>query len=390
MNEAEAVALLLYVAGAFLMPILSGFLGIPAAVAEILFGILIGQGALRIAGEHAFLSFLSQFGFAYLMFLAGMELDFAFLEKQGVRGLLRGGAAVAGVWVLAGGLCRALELPGFYVLVFGVLSIGILVALLQEWNLSRSPWGQELLLVGSLGEFVAILMLTFTHIVVQKGLGPASLLEGAKLFVVLLAGLVFLKTLQLVVWWFPERFYRLVRPWDPSELGVRAGFLVMMGFVAVSVLLGVEFILGAFVAGVTFSYVFRERGILEVKLGSAGYGFFIPIFFIQVGASLDPSVLLSGESARLALLLFLGLLASKIPAAVSMAIFRTPLRHSLAAPLLLSSPLTLLVAIAAVGVDLGVIRSSEESGILLVALVSALVYPVLGKAVLGRRETRAP
>ena len=68
MTEGEAVSLLLYVAGAFFMPLLGGILGIPAAVAEILFGILIGKGVLQLAGEHAFLSFMSQFGFAYLMF----------------------------------------------------------------------------------------------------------------------------------------------------------------------------------------------------------------------------------------------------------------------------------------------------------------------------------
>jgi len=388
MNEAEAVVLLLYVTGAFLMPILSGFLGIPAAVAEILFGILIGGGVLRLAGDHAFLTFMSQFGFAYLMFLAGMELDFAFLEKQGVRGLLRGGAAVAGVWAVGAGICWAMQLQGFYLLVFGAMSIGILVALLQEWNLARTPWGQELRLVGSLGEFSAILMLTFVHIIVQKGLGLAFVVEGGKLFVVLLAGLVFLKALQLVVWWFPERFHRLVRPWDPSELGVRAGFLVMMAFVAVSVLLHVEFILGAFVAGVTFSYVFRERGILEVKLGSAGYGFFIPIFFIHVGASMDPGLLLDPAALRLSLLLFAGILVSKLPATVSMAATKQPLRKSLAAPFLLASPLTLLVAIGSVGRDLGTIDAMQESAIVLVALLSAFLYPILGNVLLGRRSVR--
>jgi Kef-type K+ transport system membrane component KefB len=386
MNEGEAVSLLLYVAGAFFMPLLGGILGIPAAVAEILFGILIGKGVLQLSGEHAFLSFMSQFGFAYLMFLAGMELDFNFLEKQGLRGLLRGGAVVLAVWIFGGGLCLAMQLPFFFALVFGALSIGVLVALLQEWNQAKTPWGQDLLLVGSLGEFSAILMLTFYHILFQKGLGWPFLWEGGKLFLVLLAGLVFLKTLQLLEWWFPERFLRFVRPWDPSELGVRAGFLVMMGFVAVSVLLHVEFILGAFVAGVTFSYVFRERGILEVKLGSAGYGFFIPIFFIHVGASLDPGLLLHPEPLRLALLLFLGVLATKLPASVSMAAMKRPLRRSLASPFLLASPLTLLVAIGAVGLDLGAIDKTEESAIILVALMSAFLYPVIAHLLLGRQR----
>jgi Kef-type K+ transport system membrane component KefB len=390
MNEGEAVSLLIFTAGAFFMPILGGILGIPAAVAEILYGILIGKGVFHVVGDHAFLSFLSQFGFAYLMFLAGMELNFNFLEKQGIRGLVRGGVLVLVIWTFAGGLCAAMHLQVFYLLIFGALSIGVLVALLQEGNQSKTPYGQELLLIGSLGEFSAILLLTMFHIFYQKGVGWPFVWEGGKLLLVMLAALAFLKALQLTVWWFPERFHRLVRPWDPSELGVRAGFLLMMGFVAVSVILHVEFILGAFVAGATFSYVFRERGILEVKLGSAGYGFFIPIFFIHIGASLDPAILFRPEATRLALLLFLGVLACKIPAAVSMGALKYSLRKSLAAPFLLSSPLTLLIAIGAVGLDLGAIRPSEESAIVLVALLTALLYPVLGKVLLGSEEPPEP
>ena len=382
MSESEAVSLLLFVSGAFFMPILSGIVGIPAAVAEILYGVAIGMGGLKLAGSHAFLSFMSKFGFAYLMFLAGMELDFGFLERRGLRGFARGSTVVAGIILFGGIFSLGLGMPIFYLLILSALSIGILIALLQEWNLAKSHFGQDLLLIGSLGEFATIMLLTFYHILFQKGFGWPFVWEGSKLLLVLAVGLIFLKTLQLAVWWFPENFQRFVRPWDPSELGVRAGFLVMMSFVAISAILHVEYILGAFVAGTTFSYVFRERGVLEVKLAGAGYGFFIPIFFIHVGASFDPTVLLHPEILRLALLLFGGILASKLPVSILMAALRRPFREIIASPFLLATPLTLLIAISSVGLEIGAIAKEEESAIILVALLSALLFPVIGKILL--------
>lgn len=386
MSESEAVSLLLFVSGAFFMPILSGIVGIPAAVGEILYGVAIGIGGLKLAGSHDFLSFMSKFGFAYLMFLAGMELNFNFLERQGFRGFLRGSTVVVGIILFGGLFSTGLGMPIFFLLILSALSIGILITLLQEWNLSKTPFGQDMLLIGSLGEFATITLLTFYHILFQKGFGWPFVWEGSKLLLVLIVGLLFLKALQLAVWWFPENFHRFVRPWDPSELGVRAGFLVMMGFVAISAILHVEYILGAFVAGVTFSYVFRERGILEVKLAGAGYGFFIPIFFIHVGASFNPAALLHPGTIRLALLLFIGILASKVPIALLTALLRRPIKEVIASPFLLASPLTLLIAISSVGLDLGAITKSEESAIVLVALLSALLFPVVGKLLLRIRK----
>ena len=60
-------------------------MGVPAAVGEIAFGIIVGPQVLEIVSETEFFSFLAEFGFAFLMFLAGLELDFANLERKGPR-----------------------------------------------------------------------------------------------------------------------------------------------------------------------------------------------------------------------------------------------------------------------------------------------------------------
>ena len=384
MTEVEATAMLLIISGAFFMPILSNFIGLPAAVTELLYGVIIGASGLQLVESHEFLYFIAHFGFAYLMFLAGMEIDFPFLERQGLGGLLQGGLVVVLINILGLLAALLLGLPLFYMLVFSALSIGILMVLLQELRLSKSPLGQDLLLVGSLGEFATIILLTFFFIYIQKGFGWALFLAAGKLFLVLLVAFFFLKILQLTVWWFPERFYRLVQQKDPSELGVRAGFLLMMGFVAISALLHVEFVLGAFVAGTVFGYVFRQRGALDVKLASAGNGFFIPIFFIHVGVNLELAGVFDHETGLFVLFCLIGLLLTKIPIS-ALALFKgRPLSEALAIPFLLATPLSLLVAIVTIGLEIEVMGKTEGNAVLLVALLSGLIYPVIGKFLLKK------
>lgn len=384
MTELEATAMLLIISGAFFMPILSNFIGLPATVTELLYGVIIGASGFQLVESHAFLYFIAHFGFAYLMFLAGMEIDFPFLERQGIGGLLQGGLVVAFINFFGLLTALALGLPLFYMLVFSALSIGILVVLLQELGLSKRPLGQDLLIVGSLGEFATIILLTFFFIYIQKGFGWTLFLEAGKLFLVLLVAFLFLKILQLTVWWFPERFYRLVQQKDPSELGVRAGFLLMMGFVSISALLHVEFILGAFVAGTVFGYVFRQRGALDVKFASAGNGFFIPIFFIHVGVNLELASVFGQGTELFVLLGLVGLLITKIPISILAVLKRRPLSEVLATPFLLATPLSLLVAIVAIGMELKVMGKAEGNAVLLVALLSGLIYPVVGKLLLKK------
>ena len=75
METPQAITLLVIAIGAFLVPLLSRRLGVPAAVGEIVFGILVGPAILGIVRETEFFNFIAEFGFAFLMFLAGLELE---------------------------------------------------------------------------------------------------------------------------------------------------------------------------------------------------------------------------------------------------------------------------------------------------------------------------
>jgi Kef-type K+ transport system membrane component KefB len=375
MDITQAITLLVIALGAFVVPLLSGRVGVPAAVGEIAFGMLVGPFVLGIVAETEFFGFLAEFGFAFLMFLAGLELNFASLERKGGRVLwLSLGIAILTIGLAFLAASRMGWSP-FWGIVLGATSIGLVLVTLRETGAARSDFGQTVILVGSIGEFLTIIIATLYNIVFRFGFGMAFVGEVIRLIAVFAVAYLVLKTLRLLVWWFPSQFSRMIDIEDTSEVGVRAGMALMIAFVAVSELLGMEAILGAFLAGALFSFVFREKGILETKLAGIGHGFFIPVFFIYVGVSFNLGALGNRDIYPLmGQILILSLLVKVIASTVLAAMHFGP-RQIAGASLLLATPLTLLVAIAALGLELGALNDMESASVILVAVMSSLLFP---------------
>lgn len=387
----EQTTLLVIALGAFLVPLLSGRVGVPAAVGEIVFGLLVGPFVLGAVQETPFFDFLAEFGFAFLMFLAGLELDFASLERRG-GGMLWVSGAVAGLTIGLAFLAASLMgWPPFFGIVLGAMSIGIVIVALREVGAARSDFGQTVILVGSAGEFLTILIFSLYGIVSRYGTGLEFVFELLKLLAVFLVAWGVLQTLRLLVWWFPSQFSRMVEIEDPSEIGVRAGLALMIAFFAVSELLGMEPILGAFLAGALFSFVFREKGILETKLAGLGHGFFIPVFFIHVGVSFDLGALANPRIIPLLSQVLALSLAVKLVAVLPLALMGFRPRYITGAGLLLATPLTLLIAIAALGLELGALNELQSAAVILTAAISALVFPTVFRKIAGEvLRTGAP
>ena len=381
--EPEQTTLLVIALGAFVVPLFSGRIGVPAAVGEIAFGLLVGPFVLGAVEETAFFDFLAEFGFAFLMFLAGLELDFAGLERRGGRTLWVSAAVVSLTFGLAFLAARSVGWPPFFGIVLGAMSIGIVLVALRETGAARSDFGQTVILVGSAGEFLTIIVFTLYGIVAVNGFGVVFIQQSLNLAAVFLVAYIVLRTLRLLVWWFPRWFSRMVEVEDPSEIGIRAGLALMVAFFAISELLGMEAILGAFVAGALFSFVFREKGILEKKLAGLGHGFFIPVFFIHVGVSFDLASLGNPEIIPLLTQLLALSLLVKLIASLPLLAMGLGIRQISGAALLLATPLTLLVAIAALGLELGVLSELESATVILAAAISALIFPTAYRKLAG-------
>lgn len=370
--------------GAFTIPLLCRPLKIPAAVGEIVYGILVGPYLLGLVSVSSFISELAELGMLLLMFTAGLEIDFRGLEVAGRAPVVRAALRAAGVFVTAELLAWLLAWPPFLGLVVGVISIGILLGVLQELKIMKSPLGQELLLMGSLGEFFSIVVATGVDAYQgAQGLNWHFLLQFGQLGLVFALAWIVLLVLRLSVWWKAESFARLVETHDSSEVGVRAGMALMFIFVAVASALHIEPILGAFMAGSLFAFVFRDRGALELKFLSLGNGFFVPVFFIAVGLRFEVPALWNSEPL-LFLQMFLAVLITRL---VPIFFLGGRGREGWAGVLLLSCPLTLMVVFADLGVRLDLIAPEFRSTIVLLAVTTSVLFPAVARALLQKPRT---
>ena len=367
------------------MPLVASRVHAPAAVAEILYGL--GIGALGLVHQSEVTTFLAELGFIYLMFLVGMEIDFNRIEREGTRTVLLASLVAVSILVSAALVASRFGMRPFMALVLGSMSVGVLLVALVEAGVSQTRWGQMILLVGCVGEFLTLLILTAFDLVTTYGVGielVIGAIEMAGLFVVAFA---VLSMMRLAIWWFPHAFHRWVREEDPSELGVRFGFVLMLGLSMTAAWAGLEAILGAFVAGMLVSFLFRESGALETKLAAVGQGFFVPIFFINVGVTFrwgtleNPAVV-----GRDLLALAVASLVVKAVPTLLLLLLRVPVRAVVAGAFLLATPLTLLVAIASLGAELGLINQSRSSTVILLAIVTGVLFPMVFKLVAPQPE----
>ncbi|HEX9036085.1 MAG TPA: cation:proton antiporter [Ktedonobacterales bacterium] len=389
MTTQDALILLLIAAGAFAAPLLSERIGWFTAPCEALYGALVST---FVPGAHApgpFISGLAQLSFLLLMFLVGLEIDFNMLRERGVSALARALAAALGIQAAALAITLALGLPLIVALMGGALSVSLLMVVLQQQRAVRTSFGQQTLLVASLGEFLAIIELTGYDLVARYGLNWPLVFATLKLLALLAAGILTLRGLLWLAEEHPGRVARLFRVSDPAEVGVRAALALMLAFAAIAAFLRVEQFLATFIAGMVSGYAFRRQRTVTNKLMTLGQGFFLPIFFITVGMSLNLSGMLNLMALNQILLLLAVIAASRLLCAPLLRTLGLGWRESAAAALLLGAPLTLLVAIAQVGINLDQLSTESQSVTIGTAIAGALLFPLLARP-LARLRAEAP
>jgi Kef-type K+ transport system membrane component KefB len=384
MPEISLVGVLIVAAVAFVVPLALGLipaLRVPSVVVEIVAGIVIGPAVLGIVEVDAPLRFMSLLGLAFLLFLAGMEID--------LGGLLRGGALRSavlgfvlslviafGIGLLLGaaGLIRS---PLLVAIMLSATSLGIVVPVLADAGKSQSTLGQLVIAGSSVADFGAVILLSLFFSGDSSSVGSTLLLIGA--FVVLVAAI------GITVSEF-EHVGRLnavlLRLQDSSaQIRVRGALLFLIGFAVLAQLLGLEIILGAFIAGTVLRLVDKDgmmtHTFFRQKLEAVGFGVFIPFFFVVSGIQLDVGALLAGGGAALApvpIFLLALLLARGLPAIL----YRTQVdtRGVLAAALLQATSLPFIVATTGIGTSLGILSPATGAALVVAGLLSVVFFPL--------------
>jgi Kef-type K+ transport system membrane component KefB len=397
MEPVHFTNLLVVVAVAFLAPLALGLaprLRMPAVVLEIVLGIAIGPSGLGWVTVDEPVSILALIGLAFLLFLAGLEIDVSRLRGQVLRITLLGFVVslvigvVAGLGFHAAGLVRS---PLFIAIVLVSTSLGVIVPVLKDSGNVESTFGQLVIAAASIADFGAIILLSLFF----SGRGSTDT-AGKLILLGVFAGVVALVGLAIVG---AERSMRLSSVFEmlqdtTAQIRVRGTFLLLVGFVALAQGVGLETILGAFAAGVLVATVDRDEMMshpqLRLKLEAAGFGVFVPVFFVTSGLKFDLNALFSSAStiARVPLFLLALLAVRGLPALLYRAQLGT--RKAAIAGLLQATSLPFIVTATMIGQDLGVVSRPTAAGLIAAGLLSVVIFPAAGLALLRERGVPAP
>ncbi len=386
---------LVIVAVAFAAPFLLGLfpsVRLPSVVLEIVAGIVIGPAVLGLVEVDVVIEVLAVLGLAFLLFLAGLEIDFNNLHGRLLR--LAGGGfvlsfAIAAVVGFALGALDLVDTPLLVAIILSATSLGVIVPVLTDAGEIGSSFGQLIVAAGSIADFGAIILLSvfFTG---KGGVGSTLLL------------LTLILALAVAVYFTLRGAARskaitsdLVRLQDTTaQIRVRGAVVLMIGFVALAEAFGLEAILGAFAAGALLALVDKDEFMthpdLRRKLEAVGYGVFIPIFFVTSGVRFDLDALLDdpGNLAMVPGFLAALLVVRGLPAVLYRNFVGA--RRAVVGGLLQATSLPFIVTATAIGMELDLMGGAEAAALIAAGLVSVLVFPVTGLSLLQRaRPARA-
>jgi len=349
----------------------------PVVVLELILGIVIGPELLDLAHSDDFVNFFADLGLGMLFFFAGYEIDFERIKGKPMKlGALGWALSVAIAYGLGGLLAMAGVVVSFLYTgsALATTAIGTLIPILRDNGELKTRFGTYLLAAGGAGEFGPILLVTLV-------LSTTNPFHEAAILLAFVALAIALAVVSVRYAW--RGWPALERTFEASsQLAVRVTVVLIFGLVLLAGQLGLDILLGGFVAGMITRLALKghELQVFESKLTAVGFGFFVPFFFITSGIEFNLAALGSAEAiAKLFLFLGLFLVVRGTPA---MLLYRGLLstRDRVALAFYSATELPLVVAITTIAIDAGEMRSSTAAGLVGAAMLSTLIYPFVGMA----------
>jgi Kef-type K+ transport system membrane component KefB len=358
----------------------------PVVVVEIFLGIAFGPPALHLIHVTPLADLLSQFGLAFLFFLAGFEL-----EPERVRGAPA--RLAVGTWfvslAIAFSIAAALEAAGVIVdalfvgCALATTALGTLTPILRDSGDLEGEFGAFVMASGAVGELGPIVLIALLLTASTDRALSAALLVAFALVAV--AAAIAAPHVR------PHRIVAVIESTMEAtgQLAVRLSVLVLAALVYLTSQLRLDVVLGAFSAGMLVSIAAgpASRRLLQPKLDAVAFGVFVPIFFVVTGMRFNLDAVIGDPDgiAKLALFVALLLVVRGLPTFV-LARRALPIegeRRALA--LYASTGLPLIVAVTTLGIAAGEMRTDTAAGLVGAGMVSVLVFPMLAGAVRAAR-----
>jgi len=353
---------------------------IPGVVLEVLCGILVGPQVLNLVRADGAVEVLSRVGLCLLFLLAGIEIDFNRIRGKPLQLAVGGWGFSFALGIGAAFLLHTLGLIGAPLLVALALTttaIGALLPILRDAGELSKRFGTLTLAAGAMGEFGPLLILSLLPLEEGQSVKRNALVVAVFCAAAVAAALIVLRVQA-------PKFVALVNRHmhKSSQLPVRLAVLLVAALAVFATELGLELLIGAFVAGLIVGMVARGEAAepLHHKLDGLGFGFLIPIFFVVTGVKFDLNALLGSSASLMCVPLFLGLLL--LVRGVPVCLYRRELggRDRLALAFYSAAALPVVVAITELGVATKQMEPGIAAALVGAGMISLLLFPQIATA----------
>jgi Kef-type K+ transport system membrane component KefB len=355
-------------------PFFAKALKLPTTPIEIILGSLLGYVGF-IHPAHLF-DVVAEFGFLFLMFIAGTEINLKKVIKMSPAVMRRVVFYLIILYAFSIGFSTYLELGNVFMVLLPLISVGLIATLAKEYG--KTPWLELSMTAGGIGEVASIGFLTITSATLHSGFGLGLFQTIMALIAFLVFMFLLFRAMQLLFWWFPSVSIALMPHSDNQEQDMRLSMGIFFLLVGAMLFLNLELAFGAFLAGIFIPTFFEHKQELPEKLSSFGFGFLIPIFFIHIGSSFNLEAIFMDGLISMALMItgimiFMRVVASLvfIKELGSIDALLMGLSHSM--------PLTLLIAMATLAFNAKSIDTMHYYALILAALFQVIGVMVVIK-----------
>ncbi len=280
-------------------PMVMGRLRIPHIVGMILAGVLVGKFGFNILERDSSFELFGKVGLYYIMFLAGLEMDMDDFKKNRTKGLVFG--LFTFIIPMGLGIWSSMSLLG-YSLITSILLASMYAShtLIAYPVISRYGLSRLRSVSITIGGTAVTVVLALLVLAVIGGMYKGE--EGGTFWIFLVLKVIFLSF--LIVFFMPRISRYFFRKYDDAVM--QFVFVLAMVFLGGGLmeLVGMEGILGAFLAGLVLNRFVPHVSPLMNRIEFVGNALFIPYFLIGVGMIIDVRCLFTqGEALKVAVVM---------------------------------------------------------------------------------------
>jgi len=369
------VTFVLLLAVILILPPMFERMRLPGLVGLLLAGVVLGSSGLNLLDSSSeTMKLLSGIGKIYLMFVAGLEIDLSQFQHTKNRSFSFGVSTFIFPFITGTFIGRGVG-------GFGWVASILIGSLLASHTLLAYPIVRRLGVVNNEAVTVTIGATIITDIsallvlAICIGVDEGNFTLGRLL---ILLGSLAVYTIATVVG--IDRLGRQFFRKSGDDQGNQFLFVLLSVFLAsvCAQLIGVEQIVGAFLAGLAVNGVLGDSPVKE-KVEFIGSVLFIPIFFVAMGLLLDVAAFFASlNSIYLSLSIVLGLVASKFVAAYAVKhLYRYNWPQTITMWSLSVPQVAATLAAAQVGFEAGILEESVFNSVVLMMLVTSILGPLI-------------